>query len=121
MEASKASARYQRIQPRKLRIALDMIRGLRVNESLDIMSQAHTKGAKIVLKVLHAAIANAVDKGESMKVEPDHLFVQNAWVDGGPVTKRFRPRAMGRATRILKRTSHLTIVLGMDESEAEEA
>lgn len=119
MEAT-ASARYQRIPPRKLRLAVDLIRGRGVNESLDMMAQAHTKSAKIVLKVLNAAIANAVDKSESMKVEPDELFIKNAWVDGGPVVKRFRPRAMGRATRILKRTSHLTIVLGMDESKAEE-
>ncbi len=116
---SKASARYQRIQPRKLRLVVNMIRGRGVDESLNVLQETHTKGARMITKVLNSAIANAVDRGEDLKIEPEMLYVKRAFVDGGPVMKRFRPRAMGRATRILKRTSHITIVLDVhDEHKA---
>ena len=116
---SKASARYQRIPPRKLRLVVDMIRGRGVDESLRLLEQTHTKGAKITTQVLNAAVANAVSQEGSMKIHADMLYVKNAYVDGGPIVKRFMPRAMGRATRINKRTSHVTIVLDVNENAEE--
>ncbi len=115
---SKASARYQRIPPRKLRLVADMIRGRGVDESIKVLEQTHTKGARITAQVLNSAVANAMSREGSMKIHPDTLYVKEAYVDGGPIIKRFMPRAMGRATRINNRTSHLTIVLdALDQVE----
>ena len=116
---SKASARYQRIPPRKLRLVADLVRGREVEESFKILEQTHTKGARILTKVLNSAVANAMSQEGSMNLQPDMLYIKQAYVDGGPIIKRFMPRAMGRATRINKRTSHLTIVLDVNEQVEE--
>ena len=116
---SKASAKYQRIPPRKLRLVADMVRGRKVEESVVALEQTHTKGARIVTQVLNAAVANAMSREGSMNIHADMLYIKAITVDGGPITKRFMPRAMGRATRINKRTSHLTIVLDVNEKVEE--
>ena len=103
-----ASARYARITPMKARRVVDMVRGLPVDEALSLLKFAPQAASETVYKVLESAIANAettegLDRGD--------LVVANAQVDEGPTMKRWRPRAQGRATRINKRTSHITLVV----------
>lgn len=105
---SKACARYVRIAPRKSRLVIDMIRGKNAAESAVILQFSTREAAEAVLKVLNSAVANAAHKGAS---GADNLLVAEAYVDEGPILKRWRPRAQGRASRINKRTSHITLVL----------
>ncbi|MEN8139963.1 MAG: 50S ribosomal protein L22 [Thermodesulfobacteriota bacterium] len=107
MEA-KARARFIRISPQKARLVADMIRGKQVEEAVTTLRFTPKKGARVLRKVLESAIANA---SQNDAIDVDNLFVKTIFVDGGPMLKRIRPRAMGRATKILKRTSHITIVL----------
>ena len=107
MEA-KAIARYIRMSPRKVRLVADLIRGKGSEEALNILSFTKKAAAKIILKLLKSAIANATQK---KTIDIDRLFVKKITVDQGPTMKRFQPRALGRATMIRKRTSHITIVL----------
>lgn len=107
MEA-KAVAKYMRISPRKVRIVAKNIKGLTVEKALAQLRYTPKKAAVILLKVLNSALANAEQKSE---IDVDTLYVKNVFVDEGPTAKRWRPRAMGRATRIRKRTSHVTVIL----------
>ena len=101
-------AKYVRISPRKVRLIMDQIRGKRVEEALNKLSYAPQKGAFILKKLLNSAVANA---GANSEMDIDNLYIKRVYADQGPTLKRFRPRAMGRATRIRKRTSHLTVIL----------
>ncbi len=105
---SNAVARYVRISPRKVRLVMDQVRGKGVEEAINMLSFAPQKSAGIVLKLLNSAVANAQQNSD---IDVDNLFIKSIYADEGPVLKRFRPRASGRATRILKRTSHLTVIL----------
>ncbi|USG66058.1 50S ribosomal protein L22 [Brevibacillus ruminantium] len=107
MEA-KAIARYIRIAPRKVRLVVDLIRGKQVGEALAILKHTPKAASPVVEKLLKSAIANAEHNYE---MDPNGLVVGKIFVDQGPTLKRFRPRAMGRASRIHKRTSHITVVL----------
>ena len=107
MEA-KATARYVRISPYKARPVIDLIRGKDVQEALHILEFAPKKAARLIKKVLESAIANAE---HNYNMDPDRLYVKRAYVDEGPRLKRIWPRAWGRASRILKRTSHITVVV----------
>lgn len=107
MEA-KAVAKYMHISPRKVRIVAKNIKGLTVEKALAQLRYTPKKAAVILLKVLNSALANAEQKSE---IDVDTLYVKNVFVDEGPTAKRWRPRAMGRATRIRKRTSHVTVIL----------
>lgn len=107
MEA-KAVARYIRIAPRKVSLVLDLIRGKEVGEAVAILRLTPKAASPIIEKVLNSAIANA-EQNHDMSVEK--LIVKAAYADQGPTMKRFRPRAMGRASRINKRTSHITVIL----------
>ena len=127
MEAT-AKARYVRISPRKLRLVVDLIRGRSVEDALVILQGTRKKASPMVEKTLRSAVANALFVGddEEQKVagpraRVDELFVKRAFVDGGPTMKRFRPRPMGRANRIRKRTSHITIVLASKANKANRA
>jgi len=104
-----ATARYIRMSPRKARLVVDTIRGKNVSEALATLDYTKKAAAKTVRKILRSAMANAENNHKADQVE--EMKVTKAFVDGGPMLKRFRPRAMGRAARILKRTSHITIVL----------
>ena len=104
---TKAQAKYIRIAPRKVKVIIPTIKGRKVEEAIAILQFMPRKGARILQKVLHSAVANA----EQNKVDIDTLVVKTVLVDGGPTLKRFMPRAMGRATPILKRTSHITVYL----------
>ena len=107
METS-AVAKFVRISPRKIRLVMDQVRGKRVDEALNMLSFAPQKGALILKKLIDSAVANAE---QNSGVDVDSLFVKRVYADEGPTLKRFRPRAQGRATKIRKRSSHLTVVL----------
>jgi large subunit ribosomal protein L22 len=106
---TRASLRYVRTSPRKTRQVVDLIRGKSVNEALVILDHLPQKPARTLEKLLKSAVANAQQQNEALEV--DDLRIAEAFVDGGPIWKRWRPRARGRATRIRKRTSHITVVL----------
>jgi large subunit ribosomal protein L22 len=103
-----ARARYVRSAPRKARLVMDHIRGKRVEHAQAILQHAPRAVSADILKLLNSAVANAESAYE---LGPDELRVRRAFVDEGPTIKRYRPRALGRATRINKRTSHMTIEL----------
>ncbi|MEJ7794406.1 MAG: 50S ribosomal protein L22 [Nocardioides sp.] len=103
-----ASARFVRITPMKARRVVDMVRGLKVDEALALLRFAPQAASETVYKVLESAIANAETTED---LDRSDLVVAGAQVDEGPTMKRWRPRAQGRATRILKRTSHITLVV----------
>ncbi|HDG97132.1 MAG: 50S ribosomal protein L22 [Deltaproteobacteria bacterium] len=105
---TRAVAKYVRISPRKARLVMDQIRGKRVEEALNMLTFAPQKAARIVKKVVESAVANAE---QNANVDIDNLYIKRIYADEGPTLKRFRPRALGRATRIRKRTSHLTVIL----------
>jgi large subunit ribosomal protein L22 len=107
MEA-KAQARYVRVTPQKARRVVDLIRGLPTGEAQAVLRFAPQAASETVGKVLNSAIANA---SNNLSLDPTSLVVSAAYVDEGPTMKRFRPRAQGRAFRIRKRTSHITIVV----------
>ena len=107
MEA-KAVARYVRIPPQKVRLIMDEIRGKQVEEALRSLTFSPLKGAHLLRKLINSAVANAEANKE---LDVDTLFIKKIFADQGPTMKRFRPRAMGRATRIRKRMSHLTVIL----------
>ena len=104
----KAVAKYIRVSPRKVRLVMDEIRGKKVEEALNLLTFAPQKGARILRKLVNSALANA---GQYPDIDVDSLFIKRVFADEGPTLKRFRPRAMGRATRIRKRSCHLTVIL----------
>ncbi|RLB00866.1 MAG: 50S ribosomal protein L22 [Deltaproteobacteria bacterium] len=107
MEA-RATLRYTLISPQKTRLVVDQVRGKPIGEALKILKFMGKKRAHVVEKVLNSAVANALNTGV---IDVDNLYVKSIVVNEGPSLKRFRPRAMGRATRIRKRTSHISVVL----------
>ncbi len=107
MEA-KAKARFVRVTPRKARQVIDVIRGKDVAEALAVLRFTRRKSADIIYKVVESAAANAE---HNFDMNGDSLYIAEAYVDGGPVMKRFHARAQGRAYPILKRTSHITVVV----------
>ena len=122
MEA-KATARYVRVTPMKARRVVDLIRGKNAGQALAVLSFAPQAASEPVFKVVQSAIANArvkADKASEPFDERD-LVVTEAFVDEGPTMKRFRPRAQGRAYRIRKRTSHITVVVAPPAAPAERA
>ena len=108
MQQAKAVARTVRIAPRKVRLVADLIRGKQVGEAVAILRHTPKAASPIVEKVLNSAIANAEHNYE---MDANNLVITEAYVNEGPTLKRFRPRAMGRASQINKRTSHITIVV----------
>lgn len=104
----KARAKFIRTSPRKARMVTDLVKGRGVGEALNILAFTKRAPAKIISKLLKSAIANA----DQMKnIDVDTLFIKQISVDQGPTMKRYRPRAMGRATMIRRRMSHITVVL----------
>lgn len=108
VKTAKAVARQVRIAPRKARLVVDLIRGKDVGEATAILRHTQRGASPIVEKVLNSAIANAEHNYE---MDPDNLYISEAYVDEGITLKRYRPRSHGRASRINKRTSHITIVV----------
>jgi large subunit ribosomal protein L22 len=105
---SKAVAKYVRIAPRKVRVVMDLIRGKNVAEAFAILKFTPKVGAEVVEKVLRSAVANAEN---NFDMDVDKLYVSSAFVDQGPTLMRIHPRSRGQAFKILKRTSHVTIVV----------
>ena len=112
-----AKARYVRQSPSKVRRVLDLVRGLPVTEARDVLTFTNRRATEPIRKVLESAVANAE---HNHALDADELVVVGAFADEGPTLTRFRPRARGRATRILKRTSHITIVVGDGRDDQEE-
>ncbi|WP_461210856.1 50S ribosomal protein L22 [Desulfocurvus sp. DL9XJH121] len=104
----KAVAKYVRLSPQKARLVAENVKGLPVEDAMNLLRFTPKKAAKLINKVLNSAVANAE---QLPGVDIDNLVVKQVLIDGGPTLKRIRPRAMGRANRILKRTSHITVVV----------
>ena len=107
---STAKLRFVRISPQKARLVADLIRGRDVDEALRMLNFTRKRSAPLIGKLISSALANATDRDPALDV--DKVFVKTIFVDGGPTLRRFLPRAQGRATRLLKRTSHITVELG---------
>ncbi len=105
----KAIAKYVRISSRKVRIVLDLIRGKQVDEALAILQFTPKAASPVIEKVLASAVANA--ENNPPYLNRDNLFVAETYANQGPTLKRFRPRAKGSAAPILKRSSHITVIL----------
>ena len=103
-----ARARYVRVSPRKARLVTDLVKGKKVEEALNILAFTKKAFAKTLIKVINSAVANAQQNNQ---MDVDTLMVKRIAIDGGPTLKRYIPRAMGRATMVRKRTSHVTVVL----------
>ena len=110
MEA-KAIARYVRMSPRKVRRVIDLVRGQEVDAALNALHFLRKRAALPIEKTLRSAVANMMNNRGAKKVEPENLYVKTAYVDGGFTMKRFRAGSMGRASRIRKRTCHITIII----------
>jgi large subunit ribosomal protein L22 len=117
MEA-KAQARFVRVTPQKARRVVDLIRGKQAGEAVAVLKFAPQAAGETVLKVVESAIANAREgaKRANERLDEQDLYISEVYVDEGPTLKRFRPRAQGRASQILKRTSHITVVVAERES-----
>lgn len=114
-EGTRAVLRHARLSPYKVREVLDLVRGRPVHEAEDILRFSDRDAAIVVGKVLHSAVSNAENNDE---LDPEELFVSACYADEGTTIKRWRPRARGRATRIRKRTSHITVIVSrMPEQE----
>jgi len=119
MEAM-AKARFIRVTPQKARRVVDLIRGKQATEAVAVLKFAPQAASEPVLKVVQSAIANArvIADRDNVAFDENNLVIKTALVDEGPTLKRFRPRAQGRASQILKRTSHITVVVApVDDKE----
>ncbi len=111
----RAQAKHIRQSPYKVRRVLDLVRGLPVDEARVVLEFTNRKAADTVIKVLDSAVANAE---HNFALDAEELYVAEAYADEGPTLKRWRPRARGRATKIRKRTSHITIIVADEEEGA---
>jgi large subunit ribosomal protein L22 len=105
---AKAVAKYVRIAPRKVRVVMDLLRGKNIADAFAILKFTPKVGAEVIEKVLKSAVANAEN---NFDMNVDKLYVSSAFVDQGPTLKRIHPRSRGQAFKILKRTSHITIIV----------
>ena len=115
--AFRASHRFARISPRKVRPLADLVRGKFADDALDALRYHPNRGARMLEKVIRSAIGNALDPDQNpgRTVRMEDLVVTDARVDGGPMFKRMRPRSRGMAHVILKRTAHIQVTLGSDD------
>ena len=111
---TRAVAKYVRVSPRKVRLVADLIRGKQVNEALAILRVIPQLSREPVAKALKSAVANAENNNDAVA---EDLYVTNIFVDQGPTLKRIKPRAQGRADRINRRTSHITVLVGDREED----
>ena len=109
----RAVAKYMRVSPQKVRMLVDAVKGKPVETGLTSLKFMPQKAARAVEKVVRSAVANA---DQNPEIDVDSLVIRNITVDGGPTLKRWRPRARGRATRILKRTAHITVILAEESA-----
>lgn len=120
----RAVHKYAKTSTRKARQVVDLVRGRSVGDALSILQYTQRRAADMLRKVIESAVANATYEAQRRNedIDPDTLVIMKAYADDGPVLKRWRPRARGRAAPILKRTSHFTVVIGPppDESAQED-
>ena len=111
---STAILRFARVSPQKARLVADLVRGKDAGQALEVLAFLPKKTAPIIKQLLESAMANAEHSAQKQnrELDIDQLYVKSIFVDQGPMLRRFRPRAQGRATPILKKTSHITVVLG---------
>jgi large subunit ribosomal protein L22 len=112
--SARAQARFVRVTPQKARRVIDLVRGMNAQEAVTLLRFAPQAASEPIGKVVSSAIANATN---NYNLDPRTLVISQAFVDEGPTMKRFRPRAQGRASQILKRTSHITIVVESVDSQ----
>ena len=105
---TRAVSRHLRVAPRKARLVVDLVRGKRVGDALSVLEHVPKRTARMLIKTLKSVVANAE---HTQRVDVDRLYIKRITVDAGATAGRFMPRAHGRATRIRKRTSHLTVVV----------
>ncbi|MCB9777341.1 MAG: 50S ribosomal protein L22 [Alphaproteobacteria bacterium] len=112
MEA-KAKLRLARVSPQKARLVADLVRGRDVGEAIEILAFTRKKSAPMIKRLVESAVANAehVARQRNLNLDVDDLYIKEIFVDQGPTLRRFRPRARGMATRIQKKTAHITVVL----------
>ena len=110
MEA-RAVHKFLGSSPRKMRLVVDLIRGLSVDKALEILHFSPKNASKDAEKVLRSAVANFMNRDETTRVEPEDLYIKDVFVDNGPMLKRIQPAPMGRAYRVRKRACHLTIIV----------
>lgn len=110
---SRAVLKHARVSPQKARLVADLVRGRNAAEAVEILTFLNKKSAPMIRKLVESAISNAEVAAEraNESLDIDDLFVKTIYVDAGPTLRRFRPRAQGRATRIIKKTSHITVEL----------
>ena len=110
---SKAILRFARVSPQKARLVADLVRGRDVSEAIEVLTFTNKKSAPIIRKLVESAVANAEVKArrDAGELDIDELYISTIYVDAGPTLRRFRPRAQGRATRVVKKTSHITVEL----------
>jgi large subunit ribosomal protein L22 len=113
---SKAHLRHLRMAPRKISVVAELVRGKPVGTALNILRFTRRAAAKPLTKLIKSAVANATDLSKG-QVDIDNLFVKQIWVDQGQTARRYMPRAMGRASRINKKTSHIHVVLSEPQSK----
>jgi len=118
---AKAVEKYLSMSPRKVKYIIDMVKDKKVEEAMDILTFTHRQAAGAVKKAIQSASANAVENFKEYKVGQEDLFIKEIFVTEGPTLKRFKPRARGKADRILKRTSHITVFVtdGKDKATIE--
>ena len=112
---SKAIARYIHQSPFKVRKTLDSVRGMNVEDALNYLHFSTEKASKVIEKTIRSAVSNLLNKNENADVDQNSLKLKEIYVDGGPVMKRFRAASMGRASRLRRPTSHLTVVIKREE------
>jgi large subunit ribosomal protein L22 len=117
---SKAVLRLARVSPRKARLVANLVRGREVGDALEVLTFTRKKSAKLIKNLIESAVANAEHKAgrDNVTLDIDDLYIKTIHVDQGPTLRRFRPRARGMATPILKKTAHITVVLDADRGDA---
>jgi large subunit ribosomal protein L22 len=105
---ARAIVRGVRISPRKVRIVVDLVRGRNVADAVAVLRHTPKRASKVVAKLIQSAVANAQNNHD---MDPRDLYVHAIWADGGPILKRIHPRSRGQVFSIMKRTSHITVVL----------
>jgi large subunit ribosomal protein L22 len=120
MLEARCLTRFIRVTPQKMRLLADLVRGRKVNDALEVLQFSPKAAARPVEKAVRSALANLLQHEGAKDINVDNAFVRTVFVDEGPTMKRYLPRAMGRATVIRKRTSHLTVWVAGDTSESVE-
>ncbi|NUN09885.1 MAG: 50S ribosomal protein L22 [Ignavibacteriaceae bacterium] len=113
---SRAICRYIPSSPRKMRLVVDLIRGMQVDRAIEVLHFQTKTAARDAEKVLRSAVSNLLNKDEKKRVDLHEMFVKEAYVNAGPMMKRIQPAPMGRAYRVRKRSCHVTIVVSMKNS-----